>query len=181
MIEVAYHALEFRHLTGVATRGLTALSFYNKAIAGTLQESQICFDARHPFHLCKRKLKHIQSLSSVTNSALIVLKDVASSTETFCFAFTDLNFTLCLGLDMDPVTGNQKSNYYVVKSLRDGDMFDRSLCQYECNYIFSRHNDKTIYDTLCYSDGKVPIQNLSDEIKAILDPSFLDGEDVTAD
>ena len=164
MIEVAYHAEEFRHLTGVATQKLTALSFYDKAIDGTLQESQIYFDERHRIHLCKRKMKHIQNLSSVTNSALIVLEDVGSATETFHFAFTELKFTLCLGRDIDPATGKQKNDYYIVKSLRDGDMFDRSLHQYECNYIFSRQNDKKFYDTLCYSDGKVNIQSLTESL-----------------
>ena len=121
MIEVAYHAKEFRHLTGVAARGLTALSFYDKAVDGTLQESQIYFDVNHRFHLCKRKMKHIQNLASVANSALIVLEDAGTATETYHFAFTELKFTLCLGRDIDPVTGSQKSDYYIVKSLRDGD------------------------------------------------------------
>ena len=62
-------------------------------------------------------------------------------------------------------TGQPKNDYYVVKSLRDGDMFNRSLCQYECNYIFSRQNDKKLYDTICYSDGKVSIRELDEGIR----------------
>lgn len=176
IIEVAYHKEEFRHLTGVATKGLTALSFYDKAVDGTLQENQIYFDARHRLHLCKRKMKHIQNLSCVTNSALIVLEDVGTETETFHFAFTELKFTLCLGRDIDLASGNQKNDYYIVKSLRDGDMFDHSLRQYECNYIFSRQNDEKLYSTLCYSDGKADIQNLPDEAKAKLSPMLLGAE-----
>ena len=171
MIEVAYHETEFRHLTGVATK-LTAQSFYDKAVSGTLQQSQVFFDTRHPYHLCRRKMRHIQNLSAVTNSALIVLKDVSTSTETYHFAFTELNFTLCLGRDIDLATGQPKNDYYVVKSLRDGDMFNRSLCQYECNYIFSRQNDKKLYDTICYSDGKVSIRELADGIKEKLSQSI---------
>ena len=173
MIEVAYHAKEFRHLTGVAARGLTALSFYDKAVDGTLQESQIYFDVNHRFHLCKRKMKHIQNLASVANSALIVLDDAGTATETYHFAFTELKFTLCLGRDIDPVTGSQKSDYYIVKSLRDGDMFDRSVHQYECNYIFSRKNDQKLYDTPCYSDGKVSIHDLPEDVKTKLLPALL--------
>lgn len=173
MIEVAYHAEEFRHLTGVAARGLTARSFYDKAVDGTLQENQIYFDANHRLHLCKRKMRHIQNLASVTNSALIVLEDASTETETYHFAFTELKFTLCLGRDVDLATGKLKNNYYIVKSLRDGDMFDRSIHQYECNYIFSRQNDKSFYDTLCYSDAKIRIHDLPDEIKAKLASSLI--------
>lgn len=173
MIEVAYHAEEFRHLTGVATRGLTARSFYDKAVDGTLQENQVYFDTKHQLHLCKRKMRHIQNLVSVTNSALVVLKDVSTKTETYHFAFTELSFTLCLGRDVDLSTGNLKNNYYIVKSLRDGDMFNRNVLQYECNYIFSRQTDKSFYDTLCYSDGKVMICDLSDKIKAKLAASLI--------
>lgn len=170
MIEVAYHETEFRHLTGVAT-ALTAQSFYDKAVNGTLQRNQVSFDARHPRHLCRRKMQHIQNLSAVTNTALIVLKDVGTATETYHFAFTELNFTLCLGRDIDLATGQPKNDYYIVKSLRDGDMFNRSSFQYECNYIFSRQNDKKLYDTICYSDGKVSIRELADGIKEKLSQS----------
>lgn len=172
MIEVAYHETEFRHLTGVATK-LTAQSFYDKAVNGTLQQNQVFFDMRHPRHLCRRKMRHIQSLSAVTNSALIVLRDVGTATESYHFAFTELNFTLCLGRDMDLATGKPKNDYYIVKSLRDGDTFNQSLYQYECNYIFSRRNDKKFYDTICYSDGKVPIEDLPDGAKAKLSPSLV--------
>ena len=173
MIEVAYHETEFRHLTGVATN-LTAQSFYDKAVNGILQQNQVFFDARHPRHLCRRKMRHIQNLSAVANTALIVLKDVSTATETFHFAFTELNFTLCLGRDIDLVTGQPKNDYYIVKSLRDGDMFNRSLYQYECNYIFSRQNDERLYDTICYSDGKASVEDLADEVKAKLSPSIIE-------
>ena len=46
-IEVAYQAKGFRHLTGVDT-GLDAMSFYKKAVSGTLQANQIFFSSHHP-------------------------------------------------------------------------------------------------------------------------------------
>ena len=54
-IEVAYQAKGFRHLTGVDT-GLDAMSFYKKAVSGTLQANQIFFSSHHPYQLCQRKL-----------------------------------------------------------------------------------------------------------------------------
>ena len=53
-IEVAYQAKGFRHLTGVDT-GLDAMSFYKKAVSGTLQANQIFFSPHHPYQLCQRK------------------------------------------------------------------------------------------------------------------------------
>ena len=44
---MAYQAKGFRHLTGVDT-GLDAMSFYKKAVSGTLQANQIFFSSHHP-------------------------------------------------------------------------------------------------------------------------------------
>jgi len=158
-IEVAYHADEFKHLTGVATN-ISARSFFKKALDGTLRENQIGFDQNHKLHFCKRKMKHIQSLQYTINSELIVLKTFYTSSEIYQFALTDLNFTLCLGRDLDIKTKVPKNDYYIVKSLRDGDNFNRGLYQYECNYIFSKQNDQPFYDKINYSDGKVDIDSL---------------------
>lgn len=171
-IEVVFHEEEFRHLTGVTTQNLTAKSFFSKAANGTLRQAQIDFDARHPYHLCKRKIKHIQNLSRVINCDVIVLKDISTDTEAYQFGFTELHFDLCLGSDRDIQTKKLKNEYYIVKSLRDGDGFDKAATQYECNYIFCKMNNERLYHTLCYTDGKTSIEDLSEDIRQLLDPSL---------
>lgn len=61
-IEVAYQAKGFRHLTGVDT-GLDAMSFYKKAVSGTLQANQIFFSPHHPYQLCQRKIVHLSDIA----------------------------------------------------------------------------------------------------------------------
>ena len=95
----------------------------------------------------------------------MVLKDDKTESETYQFSFTELNFALCLGRDLDPITKKSKNDYYIVKSLRDGDIFARGLFQYECNYIFSKKNDEKLYNNITYSDGKTTINSLPDKAK----------------
>lgn len=130
------------------------------------------FDARHPVDLCRQKMQHIQNLPAVVNSDVIILETVGTQTKSYEFGFTELNFTLCLDKDLD-ASGNPKSDYYIVQSLRDGDSFSRSGRQYECNYIFSKQTGRKLYDTQNYSDGKIGISDLPDEVKAKLAPSLL--------
>lgn len=169
-IEVTYRVKEFRHLTGVGTT-LLANDFYRAALGGTLTPNQLFFNARHPADLCRRKMQHIQNLPAVVNSDLVVLETVGTQSKSYEFGFTELNFTLCLDKDFD-ASGNPKSNYYIVQSLRDGDSFSRSGQQYECNYIFSKRNDKDLYDTINYSDDKISMNDLPEAIKAKLEPAL---------
>lgn len=170
-IEVTYRAKEFKHLTGVSTK-LSAKDFYKLALSGKLTPNQIYFDSRHPAKLCECKMKHLQMLSSITNSDLIVLETVGTASKAYRFGFTELGFTLCLDKDFDG-NGKPKSDYYIVQSLRDGDCFSKSLYQYECNYIFSKRNDQSLYDTLNYSDGKVNTDCLPEAIKEKLSTALL--------
>lgn len=172
-IEVIYRAKEFRHLTGIGTT-LPANEFYRVAVKRRLAPNQLLFDARHPVDLCRQKMQHIQNLPAVVKSDVIVLETVGTQTKSYEFGFTELNFTLCLDRDLD-TNGNPKSDYYIVQSLRHGDSFSQSGKQYECNYIFSKQTGLKLYDTLNYSDGKINISDLPDEINAKLDPALLAG------
>lgn len=112
----------------------------------------------------------------MTNSPVIVLEKITTDTTVYEFGLTELKFTLCLNKDTD-ANGNVKSNYYVVKSLRDGDCFSRSGDHHKCEFIFSKRNNKKLYDTLCYADGTIDVKDLSDEIKVKLSPDFFQTED----
>lgn len=169
-IEVTYRAKEFKHLTGVSTE-LSARDFYKLALSGRLTPEQVSFDSRHPAKLCERKMGHLQNLSSIVNSDIIVLEEIGTASKLYRFGFTELDFTLCLNKDFDG-EGNPKSDYYIVQSLRDGDSFSKSLRQYECNFIFSKRNDRALYDTLNYSDGRADIGCLPDKIRDKLAPEL---------
>lgn len=170
-IEVTYRAKDFKHLTGVETTS-RAEPFYRDAVNNRLRSGQFTFSFRHPYDLCARKMQHLPNLPVVTKSDLFILEKTTTDTKTYEFGFTELNFTVCLDKDID-ATGQPKSNYYVPESLRDEDAFSRSGTQYECNYIFSKMNTEKCYDTLCYTDGKVDMKDLPDEVKALLSPALL--------
>ena len=169
-IEVIYKTQSFCHLTGVETSS-SARPFYRDALLGRLRPGQIWFTARHPYNLCALKINHIQNLCAITNSSVIVLENTTTDTTVYEFGLTEMRFTLCLSKDTD-INGNIKSDYYVVKSLRDGDCLGRSGNHYQCEFIFSKQNNSRLYDTLCYSGGTTGINDLSDEIKEKLSPDF---------
>ena len=123
-IEVAYQAKGFRHLTGVDT-GLDAMSFYKKAVSGTLQANQIFFSPHHPYQLCQRKLVHLSDIAGMVTSECFMLENITTETQSFQFGTTDLAFVLCLNRHKD-ASGEYKSSKYIVESLRDEDGFAKS-------------------------------------------------------
>ena len=62
----------------------------------------------------------------------------------------------------------------MIESLRDEDFFSKSKNAYAVTHIFSRSNDKKKYTDLLYLDKNMALNNLSKEIKAMLDESLLD-------
>jgi len=166
-IEVIYRSRDFLHLTGVDTN-LSAESFYKKAVEGTLRSNQIFFTQRHPYDLCLRKNRYIRHLSTVTNSNLLVLKDVTTNTATFQFGVTELSFLLCLDQIRD-TQGQPTSNLYIAKSLRDGDGFDRCADAFELNYIFQRKNNEKLYSRIMFSDQKASLSSLPPQIRQKID------------
>lgn len=169
-IEVLFKTQNFCHLTGVETSS-SARPFYRDALRGRLHPGQIWFTSRHPYNLCVLKTGHIQNLRAMTNSRVVILENTATDTITYEFRLTELKFTLCLGKDTD-ADGNLKSGYYVVKSLRDGDCLNRSGNHHRCDFIFSKQTDERLYNTLCYADGMMGVDALSDEVKSKLSPDF---------
>ena len=171
-IEVIYKSTNFRHLTGVATN-LSAKQFYSYAIKKKLQASQIFFTPQHPFALCKRKVKHIGQVAMLAGSEGFMLEEIVTTTKTYKFGTTDLNFTLCLNKELDD-QGNEKVDCFVIESLRDEDCFSKSKTAYTVTHIFSRPNDKKRYTDLLYLDKNMTLSNLPEEIKVMLDESLLD-------
>ena len=142
-IEVAYQAKGFRHLTGVDT-GLDAMSFYKKAVSGTLQANQIFFSPHHPYQLCQRKLVHLSDIAGMVTSECFMLENITTETQSFQFGTTDLAFVLCLNRHKD-ASGEYKSSKYIVESLRDEDGFAKSEGAYPVTHILSKRNDEPFY------------------------------------
>ena len=127
-IEVCYKIDGFRHLTGVETN-LSAKRFYQYAVKNQLQSTQIYFSNKHPFQLCKRKLKHIKEIAVLASSENFMLEEIHTDTKTYKFGTTDLNFTLCLNKEYNTY-GKEKSECYIVESLRDEDCFSKCKTAY---------------------------------------------------
>lgn len=165
-IEVSFRKADFAHLTGI-DKHLSAVEFYKEAVRGTLREKQVFFSKRFPRDLCLKKLRELHNLFKLTCSDLIVLKDIKTSTKFYKFGFTDLDFTLCVCEDIDE-NGNKKSGYFVPRSFRIGDCFEKSREVYSVDFIFSKENNKRFYNKLNFGD-KEKIKALPIEIKNMLE------------
>lgn len=63
------------------------------------------------------------------------LEEIVTTTKTYKFGITDLNFTLCLNKKLN-AQGNRKGDCYVMESLRDEDCFSKSKMAYTFTHIF---------------------------------------------
>ena len=161
-IEVCFKADSFRHLTGVET-SLSAGRFYRYAVNNQLQSSQIYFTSRHPYSLCKKKLKHICEIAVLARTENFMLEEILTNTKSYRFGTTNLNFTLCLNKEYHE-NGQEKSECYIVESLRDEDCFSKSKTAYEVSHIFSKDNSDKKYSNLLFMDRRSDLDMLSDNI-----------------
>ena len=173
-IEVIYKAGNFRHLTGVGT-SISSLNFYEKAVKSKLQAGQIYFGPRHPYELCRKKIKHICDVATLASSESFILEEISTESREYRFGTTDLNFTLCMDMEYD-AEGNEKGDCLVVYSLRDGDCFDKSRDVYSVSHILSRANNvKGKYAEILFCDASRSLNDLPENIKAIIDEGLLKG------
>lgn len=165
-IEVCFKSDSFRHLTGVETR-LSARRFYQYAVNNQLQSSQIYFTSRHPYSLCKKKLKHISEIAVLAGTENFMLEEILTNTKSYRFGTTNLNFTLCLNKEYDK-NGHEKSECYIVESLRDEDCFSKSRTAYEVSHIFSKGNSAPKYNNLLFMDKSSDLDMLSDKVISMI-------------
>ena len=161
-IEVIYKTRNFRHLTGVDTQ-VPAKRFYTYAIEKKLQVGQIYFSAAHPYELCKRKIKHIKDVATLAGSESFMLEEIVTTTRTYKFGTTDLNFSICMNKEIDE-EGNEKGDCYVVESLRDEDCFSKSKRPYTVTHIFSKANDSSKYTELLFMDKNASMDDLPEAV-----------------
>lgn len=161
-IEVSFRKQEFAHLTG-ANREMSAKAFYKEAERGTLRENQISFSKRYPMDLCKKKVDSLTELYKVAGQDGFVLEDISTNTACYKFGFTELNFTLCLGEDLDN-SGNKRSEYFIAQSFRVEDGFDRTQNVYDIDMVFEKRNDEKKYNKLLLKNEEFQGE-LSEEVK----------------
>lgn len=166
-IEVCYKADSFRHLTGVETN-LSAKRFYQYAVKNQLQSAQIYFTDRHPYSLCKKKLKHICEIAVLAGTENFMLEEIQTNTKSYRFGTTNLKFTLCLNKEYDE-EGREKSECYIAESLRDEDCFRKSRAAYEVSHILSKDNTAKKYSSILFMDKKSSMKTLSDEILSMIE------------
>ena len=80
------------------------------------------------------------------------------------------SFTLCFGEDLDK-DGNKRSAYFIPKSLRSGDCFERSENVYEIDFIFRKKNNQRRYNEMLFR-GTQEIGEMPEAIREILDESM---------
>ena len=166
-IEVMYKAENFLHLTGVGT-GLSAKQFYKYAVNRILSTSQILFNAAHPYDLCVRKLQHLCDMAELAASECFMLEEIRTSTQLYKFGTTNLDFTLCFGLDPN------REGPYIAQSLRDENCFAKSRDVYTVTHILSKQNDKKRYEKLLYMDKASSMAEIPVEVLQMMEPSLLE-------
>lgn len=171
-IEVLFRTKDFLHLTGVETN-LSAKQFYKDALKGILRYNQIYFNGRHPYNLAIMKINQLVNISKVTDSELIILEEITTSSALYKFGITELDFTLCLGQDTNDMS-NIKSDIYTLRSLRAEDCFNKSNDCFIVNYILCKSNEEKYYKDIMYIEGKHTIENLPIKVQSKLNQSFKD-------
>lgn len=165
-IEVIYKAQNFKHLTGVESP-LSAKRFYSNALHGQLEANQISFSKAHPYELCLRKVKHLHEIADLAQSESFMLEEISTKTQSYKFGTTDLNFTLCMNRELD-TNGNERSECYIVQSLRDEDCFARAQNVYTVTHVLAKSNDVPYYTELVYLDRNEALSTLPQAVLSLV-------------
>ena len=161
-IEVLYKKTNFKHLTGVEC-DMSADNFYRNAVKNRLQDSQIYFSNSHPFALSKRKVQHLCDIPRLAGNENFMLEEIITSTKTYKFKTTDLKFSLCMNKECD-ASGYEKSDCYIVESLRDEDCFSKCKNAYVVTHILSKDNTAKEYTNLLFVDKNSSVHNIPNTI-----------------
>lgn len=170
-IEVTFKADSYKHLTGVEST-LSAREFYRKAIQNRLFPQHISFSATHPYALCCKKMQHIQDVAALVTTECFMLEEITTTSRTYRFGTTDLQFTLCLNRPTDSA-GNPINEVYIAESLRHGDCMNKSQNAYVVSYICSKSNASKQYDTLLFKDTHAAPQDLPSDVRNMLSETLL--------
>lgn len=170
-IEVLYKNENFKHLTGVECN-MSAKDFYRNALKNRLQGPQIYFTNRHPYSLCKIKVKHLCDISVLASSENFMLEEIVTDSKTYKFGTTDLEFSLCMNKEYDD-NGVEKGDCYIAESLRDEDCFSKSKSAYTVTHVLAKDNTARTYTDVLFLDASSSLQELPDEILKMIDDKLI--------
>lgn len=171
-IEVLYKAGNFKHLTGVECN-MSAKDFFRNALKNRLQGPQLYFTSRHPYALCKRKVKHLCDISNLASSENFMLEEIVTDSKTYKFGTTDLEFSLCMNKEYDD-NGMEKGDCYIVESLRDEDCFRKSKSAYTVTHILAKDNTASVYTDVLFLDARSNLKDLPKDVLKMLDKKLRD-------
>ncbi len=166
-IEVLYKVENFKHLTGVECK-MSAKDFYKNALKDRLHGHQIYFSNKHPYSLCKRKIKHLCNISNLASTENFMLEEINTDTKKYKFGTTDLKFSLCMNKELDD-NGKEKGECYIVESLRDGDCFEKSKNVYDVTHILSKNNSSNLYTDILFIDKSLNVLGLPNDVMEKID------------
>ncbi len=169
-IEVFFGRENFKHLTGVDSY-LNGENFYSKAEKQRLTTKQFWFNS---FRTARNKCGCLSRLSELVSNDVILLEEIKTDSCTYSFGTTNLDFSVGFAeRTMRNKMGEYKTipHQFVPKTLRAKDkFFEKSKNVYEVDYIFSKDNDLSKYDSILYTSKRSA--PLPDSIKIILDESI---------
>ena len=90
--------------------------------------------------------------TNMLTNGFLILESITVDYSTSKFWTTNLNFSIMLGEDIDESTNIMWSSFYIHKTLRDKDCFDKSTNVYNVNYIFCKRNSEKEYSKILYFD-----------------------------
>lgn len=151
---------------------MSAKDFYRNALKNRLQGPQIYFTNRHPYSLCKRKVKHLCDISVLASSENFMLEEIVTDSKTYKFGTTDLEFSLCMNKEYDD-NGVEKGDCYIAESLRDEDCFSKSKSAYTVTHVLAKDNTARTYTDVLFLDASSSLQELPDEILKMIDDKLI--------
>lgn len=162
-IEVMFKKSSFLHLTGVDTK-LNAENFFEHAVLNRgLRPQEVMFGPNNPYDLAEKKTEYLSDLYKITITDVVIATDITTMTFTYGIGITNLEFTVCLGDDVDSA-GNLKSNCKVPYSFRVEELDNNKFkTLYEANYVFKKRTGTKEYNEITYGDT-TELKNLPEEI-----------------
>lgn len=191
-LEVSYTKKTFLHLTGVNTR-LSATTFFQEAINGTLQENQIFFNQRYPLAISEKKSRGLKNLDYLTSKDVFILEGINTQTLYYDKGLNDIDMTLLLR----KLSQKSEASLYAPQSLRIKDKsFERCQRIYSADFILEKEYGDKLYNRLIFGDlnkinmlpqkvlnqidiDKVRGESVLDQVAATLEtPTVLENQDV---
>lgn len=176
-IEVIFKVESFMHLTGVSSKKLNPVKFYERAKDKKLKRNHMYFSTRYPLKTALKKSKELADIDIFSNSKIFVIMDMETNTYRYAFTFSDKKMTLGLTKDTkkDSDENEVELDYYVPKTFRvkedatEGHNEDKVK---EIIMILSKVDAEAKYTKVHYSNN-AEFESFSTDIKEKIDENLI--------